>query len=180
MRPSLRALMGALVIAATAAAAGQSAPAPAGGHRAVPAIPQFYRRHKRRQRRDNTQFQCAVRPPIKRAQAICRLAWSTLRQQPAKFLSCHCSALLWADCALRAWKTKTAPPNPGARHAIAHRETTFGDTGEGSLLGSKCPDRKLPGRGRAILAQPREESIDLRPGGTEVPLPAKADSRGAA
>lgn len=29
------------------------------------------------------------------------------------------------------------------------------------------------GRGRAILAQPREESIGLRPGGTEAPLPAE-------
>src|SRR5580693_4920012 len=73
----------------------------------------FYRRHQRRQRRDTTQFQCAVRPRIKRAQAICRFAWNTLRQQHARFLSCHCSALLLADGARRAWKTKTAPRNPG-------------------------------------------------------------------
>jgi hypothetical protein len=55
----------------------------------------FYRRPKRRQRRDHAQFQCAVRSRIKRARGICRFAWSTLRRQHAKFLSCHSRNSLW-------------------------------------------------------------------------------------
>jgi hypothetical protein len=73
----------------------------------------------------------------------------------------------------RAQKTETTPRNPQARDTLPDRETTFGETGEGRLLESKWQDRKLPERGSAILAQLREESIGLRLGGTEVPLPGE-------
>jgi hypothetical protein len=59
-------------------------------------------------------------------------------------------------------------------HAELGRETTFDEIGEGSLRKCERPDCKLPRRGRAIFAQPGEESIDLPLGDTEVPLPAGA------
>jgi len=141
----------------------------------------FYRRRQGRQRPDHAQFQCAVRSRIKRAPAICRSAWSTVRRQHARFFSWHSSELPLADSA--SWaenKVKASPSGGHPRDAIPHSQDNVRRNLRWQSSRIQMSRPQLLGRGRTILAQPRGESIGLRPGGTEVPLPAEADSRGGA
>jgi hypothetical protein len=78
-----------------------------------------------------------------------------------------------ADKASRSAKKKDgAAPGCESADANPYREATFGETGEDSPQDRKFPQLELLGRGEPIFAQPREESIDLSRGYTDVPLPA--------